>query len=105
MAITPVSKSQDAGPQLARRQQPLRSANVIDIGPEGRWLLVCAQSRARPTSLTQLDVCSAKSDRELFSELKRAYTKLRGRIGSYFSLRAIQSIKFVQVSKSMGHEY
>lgn len=85
---------------ISRRQYVPRPSNVIDIGPEGRWLLVCAQAKKRPISLTQLNVCSATSDQQLFTELKQAYTSLKGRMARLFSLRAVKSIRFVQVRQS-----
>ncbi len=78
--------------------QPLKvSSNVIDIGPEGRWLLVCAGPRQHPPILCQFDVCSAKSDREVFASLKEFYTNMKGRLIHHVSMRTVRSIRFVQV--------
>lgn len=72
-------------------------STTIQCDPEGRWLLVCGQAKKRPISLFQIDVCSVASDRELFSELKRSYSSLRGKWSGLLSLRTIKSIRFVQV--------
>lgn len=72
-------------------------STTIQCDPESRWLLVCGQAKKCPTSLSQMDVCSIASDRELFSQLKRSYSSLRGKWSSLLSLRTIKSIHFVQV--------
>ena len=70
---------------------------TIQCDPESRWLLVCAQARKRPTSLSQIDVCSVASDRELFTQLRRSYYSLKGKWSRLLSLRTIKGISFVQV--------
>ena len=70
---------------------------VRGCNPESRWLLVCAQGKERPTTLSQLDICATPSDKELFTELKKAYMALRGKWKHILSLKKIQSIRFVQV--------
>ncbi len=72
-------------------------STTIQCDPEGRWLLVCSQAKKRPTSLSQINVCSVASDKELFGQLKRSYTSLRGKWPGLLSLRTIKSIRFVQV--------
>ncbi len=64
---------------------------------ESRWLLVCAKDKKRPTTLSQLDICATPSDKELFTELKKAYMGLRGKWTHILSLKKVQSIRFVQV--------
>lgn len=68
----------------------------INCDPERHWLLVCARSKERPTSLTQLDLCSTTSDKELFQELRLTYMSLKGKWARIFSFRKVQSIRFVQ---------
>ena len=74
-----------------------RTSTVVECDPERRWLLVCAKGKKRPISLAQLDVCSTSSDKELFREVRKIYASVRSRWSQFFSLRTIQSIKFVQV--------
>ena len=92
--------TQDTQLEVSKDSPEPKSPAIIDIGPEGRWLLICAKTNMKPTSLTQLDVCTSSSDRELFQELKRAYTSLKSRMSRVFSLKAVKSIKFVQVCDS-----
>ena len=79
------------------RQQYASHAVVRDYDPESRWLLVCAQGKERPATLSQLDICATPSDKELFIELRKAYMALRGKWKYILSLKKIQSIRFVQV--------
>jgi len=83
-------------------RQVKASSNVIEIGPEGRWLLVCAGQRQNPPILRQFDVCSAKSDREVFAGLKEFYTIMKGRFIHHVSMRTVRSIRFVQVRLDYG---
>ena len=72
-------------------------STVIECDPESRWLLACARGKNRPISLSQLDVCSISSDKELFREIRKAYTSYRSTWTLSSSLRTVQSIRFVQV--------
>lgn len=94
-------------PPLEQRSQaydprPQYASHTVVKGcdPESRWLLVCAQGKERPTTLSQLDICATPSDRELFTELKKAYMTLKGKWKHILSLKKIQSIRFVQVKPS-----
>lgn len=69
---------------------------------ESRWLLVCAKGKKRPTTLSQLDLCATPSDKQLFTELTKAYVGLRGKWTNVLSLKKVQSIRFVQVKHSRG---
>ncbi|KAL8784679.1 MAG: hypothetical protein Q9195_008940 [Heterodermia aff. obscurata] len=91
-----IEMKEDTQSQTSQELSELTSPAIIDIGPEGRWLLMCAKTNMKPTSLTQLDVCTSGSDRELFEALKQAYTSLKSRMSRIFSLKAVKSIKFVQ---------
>ena len=88
---------EDTQSQITKDSPEPNSPAIIDIGPEGRWLLMCAKTSMKPTSLTQLDVCTSGSDHELFQDLKRAYMSLKSRMSRIFSLKAVKSIRFVQV--------
>jgi len=83
-------------------QQVKASSNVIEIGPEGRWLLVCAGQRQTLPTLRQFDVCSATSDREVFAGLKDFYSNKKGRFIHQVSMRTVRSIEYVQVCVSCG---
>ena len=82
--------------QVGRCQSPA----VINIDPEGRWVLTCTKSSTRQTGLTQVDVCRTASDKEYFETLKRAHLALRNWPSRIFSLTTVKSIRFVQVSIS-----
>lgn len=71
----------------------------VNCDPERHWLLVCARSKERPTSLTQLDLCCTSSDKELFRELRLTCASLKSKWARLFSLKRVQSIRFVQVSQ------
>ena len=73
------------------------NSSVIEIGPEGKWLLVCAELQRNPPTLCQYDVRLAKSDQDVFSALKGSYTRMKGQLMRSLSLRSVTSIKFVQV--------
>jgi hypothetical protein len=88
------SSSQAYDPRPGYNQ---RVFTTIQCDPEGRWLLVCSEAKKRPTSLSQINVCSVASDKELFGQLKRSYTSLRGKWPGLLSLRTIKRIRFVQV--------
>lgn len=64
---------------------------------EGRWLLVCAKIGRYATKLSHMDVCTTTSDKDLFTELRKAYIDLRSKWTRLFTLRGIKSIRFVQV--------
>jgi len=81
-----------------RPKEGEEATTVIDCDPESRWLLVCAKAKERPTSLSQLDICSTSTAKELFDNLREAYLELKSRWSRWFSLRRVQSIRFVQVS-------
>ena len=88
-------------PPLSYEPRPRRRAeNSISItcDPEPHWLLVCARSKERPTTLTQLDLCCTASDKELFQELRLNYVSLKSKWARLFSLKKVQSIRFIQVS-------
>ena len=89
--------SSSSQPYSARPYYTQATSTVIQCDPEGQWLLVCAQAKKSPTSLSQIDVCSVTSDRELFRQLKRTYSNLKGKWSHILSLRTIKSIRFVQV--------
>ena len=100
-ADSPFSNNNNEREQKPRaydpRQQYARETVVRGCDMESRWLLVCAQGKKRPTTLSQLDICATPSDKELFTELKKVYTALRGKWTPILSLKKVQSIRFVQV--------
>lgn len=85
-----------------RPQHDGRASIIVDCEVEGRWLLVCAVGRKPILSLSQMDVRSTTSDRDLFEQLKQSFSKLKGRGSRLFPLRTVKSIKFVQVSNHIG---
>lgn len=81
-------------PKLQRRNHGLANPSSQ---VEGRWLLVCAKIGRYATKLSHMDVCATNSDKDLFTELRKAYIDLRSRWTRLFTLRGIKSIRFVQV--------
>ena len=99
----------DNNPPLEQRSRPYdplpqnaTHAVIRGCDTESRWLLVCAKGKKRPTTLSHLDLCTTPSDKELFTELKKAYVELRGKWTHVLSLKKIQSIRFIQVKHSRG---
>lgn len=91
-----------AGSYEPRPRRRAEGSISIDCDPERHWLLICARSKERPTSLTQLDLCCTSSDKELFQELRRTYMSLKSKWARLFSFKMVQSIRFVQVSKPIA---
>ncbi|KAL8963776.1 MAG: hypothetical protein Q9183_004969, partial [Haloplaca sp. 2 TL-2023] len=73
-----------------------RRAEAIRRDRESIWLMICAKARRRPASLLHLNVCSMASDQHLFTEMRRLYMELKRTWYYKFSLKAVQSIRFVQ---------
>lgn len=69
---------------------------TITCDPESKWLLVCAQSWQRPTSLLHLNVCSTSSDQQLFTDLRQLYLQLKRVWWHRLSLQTVKSIRFIQ---------
>jgi hypothetical protein len=66
--------------------------------PELLFLLLCYSEGRYATKLLQLDLVNlqATTDKALFKLLRCNYASMRGRLLSWFSLRTLVSIKFVQ---------
>ena len=92
LALVPPSNTYDPRPQF-RQQQTI----ITNCDAEGRWLLVCAKSRKRPTSLSHLDMCTTSSDKELFTTLRDSYMAMRGKWSQRLSLKGVKRIQFVKV--------
>lgn len=93
LALVPLSHTYDPRPQFRQQETVIR-----DCDAEGRWLLVCAKGRKRPTSLSHLDMCATSSDKELFTTLRDSYMAMRGKWSQRLSLKSVQKILFVKVS-------
>ena len=76
----------------------------IESELERHWLLVCAKSKERPTSLVQLHLHSTSSDKELYQELRQTCVSLKSRFARSFSVKRVHSIRFVQVSRRIYFE-
>ncbi len=98
-ANTPLQSPSQSYEPIAHRR--IGTSTVINCSPESRWLLVCARVRGYPTSLSQLDVRSTVSDKELFQELRASYLNLKSKWVQKFSLKRVQHIRFVQVRITM----
>ena len=77
------------------------AAIAVEIRSEKCWLLLCGKSKRGPDSLlTQLNLYSTSSDKELFHEMKSSYSNLRNHWALRPFLRGVKTIRFVQVSLS-----
>ena len=92
LALVPLSHTYDPRPQFRQQQTVISNCDA-----EGRWLLVCAKSKKRPTSLSHLDMCTTSSDKELFTTLRNSYMAMRGKLSQRLSLKAVKKIQFVKV--------
>lgn len=88
---------------LKSQGRKYQSSAVIDIDPESRWVLTCANSSARQTGLTQVNVCRTASDKDYFQTLKRACLSSRSWTSRIFSLTTVKSIRFLQVDTFSLH--
>ena len=95
LAVVPLSHTYNPRPQF-RHQQTI----ISNRDAEGRWLLVCAKSRKRPTSLSHHDMCTTSSDKELFTALRDSYMAMRGKWSQRLSLKGVNKIQFVKVCSS-----
>ena len=78
------------------------AATALDVYLEKCWLLICGKSKRGPDSLLkQLDLSHTPSDKNLFVEIKKLYSKLRSTWGLRPFLRGVKTIRFVQVSSSL----
>ena len=84
----PVHEKQN---QLSQQSQP-----PVPRRPENLFLLLCIPHRKYATKLVHMDVCTLRSDQVFFPKLKSHYHEIRGRWSSFFSLRTLKSIRFVQ---------
>ncbi|KAL8770026.1 MAG: hypothetical protein Q9194_005271 [Teloschistes cf. exilis] len=97
--LLPLSRTPNSAPAAttigpnARNNQHSSATTVCE--QESKWLLVCARAWRRPTSLVHLNVCSTSSDQQMFTELRRLYLQTKAWYHR-FSLKAVQSIRFVQ---------
>ena len=91
-ALVPLSNTYDPRPQFRQQQTIINNCDA-----EGRWLLVCAKGRKRPTSLSHLDMCTTSSDKELFTTLRNSYMAMRGKWSHRLSLKGVKRIQFVKV--------
>lgn len=94
--VRSVVPSYDPRPTNARS-----TSTAITCWYESKWLLVCAQTWHRPTSLLHLNVCSTTSDQQLFTELRQLYVSLKKAWWHRLSLKVVQSIRYVQVSDAI----
>lgn len=101
LAGLPSANNHLSAPPYDPRPMHSRSASTtITCGPESRWLLVCAQAWQRPASLLHLNVCSTTSDQQLFTELSELYMSLKKAWWHRLSLKAVRSIRYVQVKRN-----
>lgn len=64
--------------------------------PDHLFLLLCIPHRKYATKLVHMDVCAFSSDQLFFANLKTHYQSMRGRWVSFFSVRKLKCIRFVQ---------
>lgn len=66
-------------------------------------LFSCIERGRYKVDLQQKLVTDISHDRELFRALRTQYHENRGRVRSYWSLRAVHSIHFMKVSSIVDH--
>lgn len=67
------------------------------------YLLACMHRTEHHVVVNQGRVTEITTDRQLFRFMKTQYKRHRGRLISFFSLRRIQRIYFVKVSRAPTH--
>jgi len=96
----PWKSAQNTLPSLPLHQKQSESGHPSQTPasrrPEGLFLLLCIPHRKYATKLVHMDVCTLQSDRIFFSKLKTHYHEMRRRWSSFFSLKTLKSIQFVQ---------
>jgi hypothetical protein len=84
-------------PQHELRSSPNGRPNDHPAPPtEPQFLLLCHSEGIYTTKLLQLSVCDLKSDKALFTVLRKNYRQMRNKWWSFVSFRTLKSIRFVQ---------
>ncbi|KAK3172037.1 hypothetical protein OEA41_004121 [Lepraria neglecta] len=76
---------------LSSTSRSSRSSNL-----DALFLLLCIPHQKFATKLLQLDLTGLRSDQHFFNLVHQSYQEVRGRWKRLFSLKTVQSIKFVQ---------
>ena len=87
-------------PPLPRYQ--LGNRNAVVPGTSSRnhellYLLMCIPQHQYATKLLQPQISDVRSDQDFFLLLRNNYRQMRGRIRRLLSLKALRSVKFVQL--------
>ena len=83
-------------------QYQLENRNAVVPGTPSRnheflYLLMCIPQHQYATKLLQPQISAIRSDQDFFLLLRNNYRQMRGRIRRLLSLKALRSIKFVQL--------
>ena len=87
-------------PSLPRYQLENRSTVIsgsLSRNNELLYLLMCIPQHQYATKLLQPQISAIRSDRDFFLLLRKNYREMRGRMRRLLSLKALRSVKFVQL--------
>lgn len=104
------SGSSDLADQSLELPDNLRSSispSDLEIGAQtskALYLFSCTKRRRHPVKLHQEAIAHIMDDRQLFHLLRRVYWNQKKPFESYWSLRAIQNIHFMKVSRCFFNE-
>ena len=95
-----VTDKEDSAPPLPQYQ--LGNRNAVVPGTSSRnqellYLLMCIPQHQYATKLLQPQISAIRSDQDFFLLLRSNYRQMRGQIRRLLSLKALRSIKFVQL--------
>ena len=92
-----LTDKESRAPPLPRYQVENRNAVVPGAPSELLYLLMCVPQHQYATKLLQPQISAIRSDQDFFLLLRRNYRQMRGRIRRLLSLKALRSVKFVQL--------
>lgn len=95
-----LTKKENSAPPLPQYQ--LGNGHAIVPGTSSRnhellYLLMCIPQHQYATKLLQPQISAIRSDRDFFLLIRNNYRQMRGRMRRLLSLKALRSIKFVQL--------
>ena len=98
--VKSLTDKENSAPPLPQYQ--LENKNAVVPGTSSRnhellYLLMCIPQHQYATKLLQPQLSAIRSDQDFFLLLRNNYRQMRGRIRRLLSLKALRSIKFVQL--------
>ena len=108
-SCSPNDGSRAAADQLHQRNnarsdnRPVQDDIELRMSSGPLHLFLCIEHGRYKVDFQQKLVTDISHDRELFQALRAQYHESRGRLRSYWSLRAVHSIHFMKVSSTVDH--